>query len=50
MKTSKEIIEYLESERAKSYDLHGKSNDKQERLWHLVRAHTIEHLLAGIKK
>ena len=50
MKTTAEIIEYLEAEKAKAYDLHEQSQGKQERLLHIVRAHTIEQLMEEIKE
>ena len=50
MNTAAEIIAYLEMELAKAYDMHEQAQDKQERLLHLVKAHTIEQLLDEIKK
>lgn len=50
MKTAEEINAYLETEQAKAYAMHEQAQDKQERLLHLVRAHTIEQLLEEIKK
>ena len=50
MKTVTEIIEYLQAELAEAYEMHDQSRDKQERLLHLVRAHTIEQLLEEIKE
>lgn len=50
MKSTVDIIAYLETELAEAYELHDQSQDKQERLLHLVRAHTIEQLLEEIKR
>lgn len=50
MKSTVEIIEYLEAERAEAYEMHEQSKDKQERLLHLVRATTLEQVLEEIKQ
>ena len=50
MKTVSEIIEHLQSELAEAYEMHDQSQDKQERLLHLIRAVTIEQLLNEIKE
>lgn len=50
MKTTADIIAYLETERAKAYAMHEQAQSSQDRLMHLVRAHTIEQLLEEIKR
>lgn len=49
MKTAEEIIAYLEMEMAEAYDAHDMAQDKQERLFHLIKASTIEYLLEEIR-
>ena len=49
MKTVEEIIEYLQAELADAHELHDQSQDKQERLMHIIRVATIEQLLNEIK-
>ena len=49
MKTVEEIIAYLQTELAETYELHDLAQDKQERLFHLIKASTIEMLLEEIK-
>ena len=49
MKTVEEIISYLESELAEAHEAHDLAQDKQERLFHLVKASTIVYLLEEIK-
>ncbi len=49
MKTAEEIIAYLEIELAEAHEAHDQAQDKQERLFHLVKASTIEMLLEEIK-
>lgn len=50
MKSTVEIIAYLETELAEAYEMHDQSQDKQQRLLHLVRAHTLEEVLEEIKR
>ena len=50
MKTVEEIIAYLENEFAEAHEAHDQAEDKQERLWHLIRANTIIGLLEEIKR
>ena len=50
MKTAEEIIEYLEMELAAAHEDHDQAQDKQERLFHLIKASTIEMLLEEIKE
>lgn len=49
MKTVEEIIAFLEMELADAYVEYDTAQDKQERLFHLVKASTIEYLLAEIR-
>jgi len=49
MKTVEEIISHLEMELSEAYELHDQSEDRQERLLHLIRAVTIEEMLDAIK-
>lgn len=50
MKSTVDIIAYLEAELAEAYEMHDQAKDKQERLLHLVRAHTLEEVLEEIKR
>ena len=50
MKSTVDIIAYLETELAEAYEMHDQSQDKQERLLHLIRAHTLEEVLEEIKR
>ena len=50
MKTAEEIILYLEMELAEAHEAHDLAQDKQERLFHLVKASTIEMILDEIKR
>ena len=50
MKTAEEIIAYMEAELAEAYEAHDLSQDKQERLFNLIKASTIEYLLEEIKE
>jgi hypothetical protein len=50
MKTIAEIIDYLEAELAEAHEAHDKAKDKQERLFHLIKANTITSLLEEIKR
>ena len=50
MKTVEEIVAHLEMELAEAYELIDMTQDKQERLFHLVKASTIETLLEEIKR
>ena len=50
MKTVDEIIAHLQMELAEAYEMHDQAQDKQERLLHLIRAHTLEQLLEEIKR
>lgn len=49
MKTVEEVIEYLELELAEAHESHDLAEDKQERLFHIVKASTIVYLLEEIK-
>ena len=50
MKTAEEIIAYMEAELAEAYEAHDLAQDKQERLFNLIKASTIEYLLEEIKE
>lgn len=50
MKTVEEIISYLETELAEAHEAHDQAQDKQERLFHLIKASTIVYLLEEIKE
>ena len=50
MKTAEEIIAYLQMELAEAHEMHDQAQDKQERLFHLIKASTIEMLLEEIKE
>lgn len=50
MKTVEEVIAYLEMELIETHELHDLSQDKQERLFHLIKASTIVYLLEEIKE
>ena len=50
MRTIEEVIAYLEMELAEAHEAHDASRDKQERLFHLVKANTIAYLLEEIKR
>lgn len=50
MKTAEEIIAYLEFELAEAHEAHDQAQDKQKRLFNLVKASTIEMLLEEIKR
>ena len=50
MKTAEEIIAYLEEELAEACEMHDQAQDKQERLFHLIKANTITSLLEEIKR
>jgi hypothetical protein len=50
MKTVEEIIAYMETELAEAHEAHDLAQDKQERLFHLIKASTIEMLLEEIKE
>ena len=49
MKTAEEIIAYLEMELAEAFEMYDQAQDKQERLFHLIKATTIQYLLEEIK-
>lgn len=51
MKTAEEIIVYMETELAETYELHdqAKGKDAQKALFYLLKATTIMHLLEEIK-
>ena len=49
MKTAEEIISFLETELAEANEAHDLAQDKQERLFHLIKASTIIYLLEEIK-
>ena len=48
--TVKEIIAYLETELAAAHEAHDQAQDKQERLYHLIKASTIAQVLEEIKR
>lgn len=50
MKTVEEIIAYMEMELAEAHEAHDQSQDKQERLFNLIKVATIEMLLEEIKR
>lgn len=50
MKTVEEIISHLEMELSEALEAHSQAQDKQERLFHLIKASTIEYLLEEIKR
>lgn len=50
MKTAEEIISYLEFELADAHEAHDQAEDRQERVFHLIKASTIEMLLEEIKE
>ena len=50
MKTAEEILLYLEMELAEAHEAHDQAQDKQERLFHLIKVATIESILEEIKK
>ena len=52
MKTVEEIITYMESELAESYELHeqAKGKDAQQVLFYILKATFITHLLEEIKE
>ena len=50
MKTIEEIIAYLETELAAAHEKHDQAQDKQERLFHLIKANTITRILEEIKR
>lgn len=50
MKTTEEIIEYLEMELKEAYEQYDNAQDKQERLFQLITAATITRILDAIKK
>ena len=50
MKTVEEIIVYLESELADAHEMHDQAQDKQERIFNLIKAATIESILEEIKR
>lgn len=50
MKTAEEIIAYMEMELAEAHEAHDQAQDKQERLFNLIKASTIEMLLEEIKE
>ena len=50
VKTAEEIISYLEMELAEAHEAHDLAEDKQERLFHLIKASTIVYLLEEIKE
>lgn len=49
MKTVEEIIKRLEMKLAEAQEMHDLSEDKQERLYHLLSVHFIAQLLDEIK-
>ena len=50
MHTVQEIIAYLETELAAAHEAHDHAKDKQERVFHLIKAATIESILDEIKR
>ena len=50
MKTVDEIIAYLREELAEAHELHDLAQDKQERLFHLIKANTIKSILKEIER
>ena len=50
MKTPEEIASYLELALAEANESHDLAQDKQERLWHLIRAATIKEILDEITR
>lgn len=50
LKTAEEIIAYMESELAQAHEDHDQAQDKQERMFHLIKASTIVYLLEEIKE
>lgn len=50
MKTVEEIIAYLESELAEVHEMYDEAQDKQERLFHLIKSATIKQILREIKE
>ena len=48
MKTIEEVIAYLQMELIDAYELHDAAQDKQERMFHLIKASTIEMILEEI--
>lgn len=50
MKTVEEIIAYLEEEFAEACEMRDHAEDKQERIFHFIRANTIIGLLEEIKR
>lgn len=48
MKTAEEIIAYLQMELAEAHEAHDLAQDRQERLFNLIKASTIEYLLEEI--
>ena len=50
MQTAEEIVAYLEAELAEAYEMHDQAQDKQERLYHLIKANTIQRILDEIKR
>ena len=50
MKTTEEIIAYLETELAAAYEKYDQAQDKQERVFQLATAATITRILDEIKR
>lgn len=50
LKTAEEIIAYMELELAEAHEAHDLAQDKQERMFHLIKASTIVYLLEEIKE
>lgn len=50
LKTVEEIIAYMEAELAQAHEDHDQAQDKQERMFHLIKASTIIYLLEEIKE
>lgn len=50
MNTVEEVIAYLKMELEEAHEAHTQAQDKQERLFHLIKAVTIESILEEIKR
>ena len=50
MKTTEEIIAHLEAELAEIHEMHDEAEDRQERLFHLIKSATIKQILREIKE
>lgn len=50
MQTIQEVISYLEEELAAACEMHEQAQDKQERLFSIIKAATITEILEEIKR